>query len=109
MIDHITFASRIAPDLSTDKLKAYLYCKLNINVNIAELDSKKPDCYKSFYNIDGQKEYTFGGAGLQRSCRTKLREMLNPETKVRGLGMFSEQIKLVSYNCRDLKLGSNCF
>ena len=23
--------------------------------------------------------------------------------------MFSEQIKLVSYNCRDLKLGSNCF
>ena len=23
--------------------------------------------------------------------------------------MFSEQLKLVSYNCRGLKLGSNCF
>ena len=23
--------------------------------------------------------------------------------------MFSEQLKLVTYNCRGLKLGSNCF
>ena len=81
------FASRFAPDQSADELNTYLGSKLNTNVNIAELDSKHPDCYKSFYisaeiddpkaflneHIYGQKEYrpsTFGGrpTGLQRRC-----------------------------------------
>ena len=38
----------------------YLDGKLNTNVNIAELDSKHPDCYKSFYisaEIDDPKAF----------------------------------------------------
>ena len=54
------FASRFAPDQSADELKTYLDGKLNTNVNIAELDSKHPDCYKSFYisvEIDDPKAF----------------------------------------------------
>ena len=54
------FASRFAPDQSADELNTYLDGKLNTNVNIAELDSKYPDCYKSFYisaEIDDQKAF----------------------------------------------------
>ena len=83
------FASRFAPDQRVDELKTYLDGKLNINVNTAELDSKHPDSYKSFYisaEVDDPKVflneqlwpegiYTFGGTGLQRRCRT-MREIL---------------------------------
>ena len=43
------FVSCFAPDQSADEQKTCLDCTLNINVNIAELDSKHPDCYKLFY------------------------------------------------------------
>ena len=54
------FASRFAPDQRVDGLNTHLDGKLNINVNIAELDSKHPDCYQSFYisaEIDDPKAF----------------------------------------------------
>ena len=42
-------ATRFAPDEKADDLKRYLESKLNISVNISQLESKHPESYSSFY------------------------------------------------------------